>query len=573
MTYSPRGRSGHRLRVQGVVTGWWPGKALCLKDATGSLLVRPHGAPPLYVGQRVEVAGFPRAGGYSPVLEQAVVRTLGPGVLSPPKAPPLEKVLSGACDYELIELEGTLEAKEIAAEAEQLLVLQTGNRTFRALVRGQAAELRAMRLKRGTLLRLTGVCIVQVDAQHRPSGFEMWLRSAQDVAVLRRPPWWTPVRLGWTLLVMAGMVVTGFGWIEVRRRRVAQRAEVVRQREEALEARYRDLFENANDVIFTCDCAGRLTTLNRAGEMILGYSREEACGREFMELVASASRDSARALLQAGPAGRAPVSGECGMIAKDGRAVFLELATRLDYQDGHLVGVKGVARDITARKEAQEALQRSEQGLRRSLEDRERLGRDLHDGIIQSIYAVGLGLEDCRRFVEQRPREAEAALDRIMTQLNGVIRDVRDFILGLEPRLLKGAEFREALDRVVRDFGPTHAARLRLEVDPQAAGLLDARQTAQALHIAREAISNSLRHANATSTTVRLHKENGCVRLEVHDDGRGFDMNGVASTGHGLRNIAARARELRARLAIVSQPAQGTTVFLDIPWRQDDTAV
>jgi len=357
----------------------------------------------------------------------------------------------------------------------------------------------------------------------------------------------------------------GLVWVIMLRRRVAQQTAVIRRREAQLEERCRDMFENANDVIFSCDRTGRLTSLNRAGEIILGYTRQEAAQLDLVALVLADQRQLARQKLADSLAGGAQARYELAVLAKDGRRVVLEVNTRPEFDEGQVIGLRGIARDITARKEAEEALWESERELRRALEERERLGQNLHDSIIQSIYAVGLGLEDCRRQLRERPDLVEERMAKAMTQLNAVIRDVRDFITGLEPDLLKGQTFKEALRTLIDDLGPALGGHFHLEVDPQAASLLDARQTTQLLYIVREALSNSVRHALAQTTTVSLQKQNGSVRLEVRDDGCGFDVSTVSCAGQGLRNIAARAQDLRARLAVNSRPAQGTAVVLDIP--------
>jgi signal transduction histidine kinase len=220
-----------------------------------------------------------------------------------------------------------------------------------------------------------------------------------------------------------------------------------------------------------------------------------------------------------------------------------------------------------ALREREEALRLSEQRLRRSLEERERLGRDLHDGVIQSVYAVGLALDDCRHLLRRDPAQAETRLAKCLSDLNGLIRDLRNFIGGLEPEAIRGRELETALKSLGLTLGETHGGRFVLRVDPVAAERLAPGQATHILHIAREAMTNSLRHAQARNTIVSLQLQDDRTRLEIMDDGVGCDMNPLNATGHGLRNIAARAQELRARFDFISHPGQGTRVVLDIPWR------
>lgn len=208
----------------------------------------------------------------------------------------------------------------------------------------------------------------------------------------------------------------------------------------------------------------------------------------------------------------------------------------------------------------------SEQQLRRAMEERDRMGRDLHDDIIQSIYAVGLNLEDCRRVIRQSPQQAEARVVSAIATLNNTIRSVRGFLAGLEPKVLNGREFKTALKSLALTSGegPTP---FHLEVDPSAANSLTSVQATQLLHIAKEGMSNSLRHAQASSVTVSLHPVTTGVRLEVRDNGRGFRPEEVSGLGHGLRNMRARARELGAELEIHSAPGQGCAILVSVPQR------
>ena len=102
---------------------------------------------------------------------------------------------------------------------------------------------------------------------------------------------------------------------------------------------------------------------------------------------------------------------------------------------------------FSSRPSLQAEMRQGEQQLRRSIEERERIGRDLHDDIIQSIYAVGLGLEDCRRVVRQSPEQAEPRLAAAIHTLNNTIRSVRGFIAGLEPKVLTGVNSRPPSSR------------------------------------------------------------------------------------------------------------------------------
>jgi diguanylate cyclase (GGDEF)-like protein/PAS domain S-box-containing protein len=140
---------------------------------------------------------------------------------------------------------------------------------------------------------------------------------------------------------------------DVTDRRVAEQA--LRESE----SRFRDLFENANDLIYTHDLAGNFTSLNRAGEIITGYAREEAMKMNISQVVAPEFLEAARLMTKRKLAGEPPVTYDVEIIAKQGHRVSLELNTRLIFQDDKPVGVQGIGRDVTARKHAEESLRRS----------------------------------------------------------------------------------------------------------------------------------------------------------------------------------------------------------------------
>jgi len=226
-----------------------------------------------------------------------------------------------------------------------------------------------------------------------------------------------------------------------------------------------------------------------------------------------------------------------------------------------------LTREIEERRRAESALQQSEESLRAALELRQRLARDLHDGVIQSIYAAGLGLETLRGDLRGgAPAAAEAKLDAAQRSLNQTIAEVRNFILGLEPATEPAArqDFPHALASLTATMRVLHPVDFRLDLDPGAARRLTAGQELHLLQITREAVSNALRHGSATELTLTLRATEGVgVVYEVQDDGRGFDP-AQTRQGSGLANIAARAREMRADFTLRSTLGKGTRLVLRI---------
>lgn len=201
--------------------------------------------------------------------------------------------------------------------------------------------------------------------------------------------------------------------------------------------------------------------------------------------------------------------------------------------------------------------------LRRSHEEHERIAQDLHDDIIQSIYAVGWRLDDCRRLLAKKPEQAESRLEQAIAALNEVIAHVRQVIAGIEPKALNGRELKTALKSLALTAGD-HQTQVSIQVDPAAANLLTSQEATHFLNIAKEAMSNSLRHSQAQRAQVALQLISGAVCLEISDNGVGFDP-AQPHEGHGLRNMAARARNLGARFDIISCAGQGTRVVIALP--------
>ncbi len=200
------------------------------------------------------------------------------------------------------------------------------------------------------------------------------------------------------------------------------------------------------------------------------------------------------------------------------------------------------------------------------LQERERFGMDLHDGVIQSIYAIGLMLDNSRHQLESAPTTAEEGINAAITGLNQVIKDIRTYIHDLRSNQLQGHNLRQGLEELARDLQTYSILDIDLDVDPNTIKRLSAKQTADLLQIAREALINVRKHAHATQVVIRVQPDDGGVRLTVEDNGRGFDptVNGKHS-GHGLHNMAERAHQLNGLLNIDSIPNGGTRIAVTLP--------
>jgi signal transduction histidine kinase len=199
------------------------------------------------------------------------------------------------------------------------------------------------------------------------------------------------------------------------------------------------------------------------------------------------------------------------------------------------------------------------------VEERSRIGMDLHDGVIQSIYAVGLTLESARLLLPDEPDEANAVLEQLIDSLNDVIRDIRNFILDLRPQRFSG-DLNQALGRLVREFQANAMVPVTLSANGQD-------MTGWPLPVARtiflttqEALANVARHARAGHVKVSIWHEAGSAVLTIGDDGVGFNVEEQAqSVGHGLANMRTRAEELNGTFAVESSPGEGTQIRLKLP--------
>jgi signal transduction histidine kinase len=210
-------------------------------------------------------------------------------------------------------------------------------------------------------------------------------------------------------------------------------------------------------------------------------------------------------------------------------------------------------------------MQHAQQELARLglLEDRERIAKELHDGVIQSLFAVGMGLQGTAAMAHDP--EIGRRLDGAVEEIDRAIRDLRNYIFGLRPGILADRQLDQALQELGREFGTRSEMLIVVEVDPEVAAELAGRAS-DVVQLTREALSNVVRHADATSCRVSLRRavSGEAVELEIDDDGVGFDPPS-ASEGMGLTNLRDRSASLGGTVSVRSVAGEGTTLVVTLP--------
>ncbi len=199
-----------------------------------------------------------------------------------------------------------------------------------------------------------------------------------------------------------------------------------------------------------------------------------------------------------------------------------------------------------------------------ALEERERIRMDLHDGVMQALYGVGLLLEDVAYRLIEEPEHAKSQLGHAVDRLNAAIADLRGYVLGLRPIQASDQPLTESLALLADQARSNALIEVDVDVSPDAAARLDRARREAAYYIAADALGNVARHARARRASVRLFASDGRVVLQIADDGVGFDFTS-STLGHGLHNMRQRAFAVGATLDVHSAPGAGARVRLELP--------
>ncbi len=331
----------------------------------------------------------------------------------------------------------------------------------------------------------------------------------------------------------------------------------------------RQVIDTDPNFIFAKDRAGRFILVNKAVANVYGTTVEDLIGKTDADFNVNEKEVAffRQKDLEVMDSHQDLFIPEETVTDSTGRTRWLQTVKRpiLDEQ-GRAIMVLGAATDITERKRMEEALRQRERDLQAALQERERISQDLHDGILQSLFAVGLTLETAKSMMAPRARKTSGPpLDQAIKQLNLVMREIRNFIAGLGSDLLQGKDLPTALQHMLASLTENQVTHVRLAVEDRAAKAVSTEQSLHLLRVIQEAVSNCIRHGRAREARVSLKMLKQGVRLSIRDNGRGFNPTTAKGGGHGLRNMAARAQKMGGRLTVLSKMNEGTRVVLDLP--------
>jgi len=500
--FAPRRSPGHRIRVQGVVT-FQDANAIYLSDGQTGLRVQTSQSDRFKPGDRLDVAGFPRASDYTLTVEDAACRRIASQAPLTPIPVRADQVLDGDYDSLPVAIEGRLLARSILADS-QTLVLKQGRTVFSAFLRPPRGEAADIAPEVGSILRVSGIVVSEKDENAQKQAFRILLQSPGDIKVVHPAPWWTVSKALTILGLLAMVTLAGLGWI------------ISLQRQAVLEQRYQNLVENANDIIFTLDLQPTLTSLNKAGERILGYSHKEAAGLPLAQLLPPILQEKAREAVERVAAGEAYPHQEWEVAARDGRRTPVEVSLQAIRRRGHTVGLQAIARDISERKRAEDELLRAKETAEAANRAKSEFVANMSHELRTPLNAVIGYSEMLQEIAEERDQQDMLQdLSRIRTagkHLLGLINDVLD-LSKIEAGKVQFSNERFAVAPVVHDVASTLAPlaernhnRLQVECQP-GLGYMVADQTRT-----RQVLLNLL--SNACKFT-----DNGTVRMEARRGG------------------------------------------------------
>ncbi|MFL6373640.1 MAG: PAS domain S-box protein [Pyrinomonadaceae bacterium] len=334
------------------------------------------------------------------------------------------------------------------------------------------------------------------------------------------------------------------------------------------------IVRSSADAVISLDLAGNITSWNHGAENIFGYNPNDAIGRSVLMLLPEERWSEETEILDRIKRGEVIEHYETVRITRDGHALDISLTiSPIRDADGKIVGASKIARDMTHRKRAQEAI-RTRETLERIVEaqeaERNRIARDLHDHLGQQLTGLRLKLASIKSLAAEN-RAVVNEIENAAHQANQIDTDLSLLAWELRPVSLDSHGLSESLASFVREWGQSHGITAEFHCIRQKGRLAPAVET-NLYRIAQEALNNILKHAAAREVSVTLNQTSKEAVLVIEDDGRGFDPEETSPStdgGLGLVGMRERATLLGGNLEIESHAGGGTAIYARIPLAQN----
>lgn len=339
------------------------------------------------------------------------------------------------------------------------------------------------------------------------------------------------------------------------------------------------IVESSDDAIISKTLEGVITSWNPGAKKIYGYAAEEVIGQPVCLLKPPECPDEMQEILAKIKRGEPVDHFETIRRCKDGERIHVSLTiSPIRDAAGELVGAATIARDITERKRAEEALEESRQKLRvltaqlisAQETERKRLSLELHDGIGQGLTYMKLTIRRVMNSLLPEMREQRQECKHLIDYINGLIDDIRRLSRRLGPYMLDDFGLVVALEYLINEFERLHDAKVVLNLDCDLNQVFSPDAQTGIYRIFQEAFNNIAKHAGATEVAVVIRRNGDQVYFLVEDKGIGFDLSGNLlqvnpDRGMGLSAMEERVRMLGGNFQIWSQPSQGTKLSFSIP--------
>jgi signal transduction histidine kinase len=268
---------------------------------------------------------------------------------------------------------------------------------------------------------------------------------------------------------------------------------------------------------------------------------------------------------------RIPVKSYLGIpLASSGRVVGVLSLTSVDpriFSDNDLVLYKAVGSQIGIAVENAQLYSQAQ--LVAALEERNRLARDLHDSVTQTLFSITLTAESARAMIIKKPEKVETQLERLQNLARGALAEMRALIFQLRPAALEEQGLVSAMQKHIESVRSKDQVNIEFEVEGERR--LSNEHEQSLYRITQEALNNIIKHAQATLVRVRLDMTDEWVRLTIHDDGVGFEVSLLESRNAserkslGMTSMRERAELAGGSFKIESKPGEGTTITVELP--------